>query len=526
MTGPWLGLYLLGALAALLLAVGLTGFAIPLAYRVRAFDRPGHRKTHRHLVPYLGGCAVFLALAVPLLLLSWGRARSLSLPALWVCLAPAFLAMVLGLIDDLRDMRALVKLTLQAAMALAFSLFAYRFQILHIPGLPPMDLGWTAVPVTTFFILAVVNGSNMIDGSDGLYASASAASFACAALAAGGQTQRSLALLASCASGACVGFLAWNRPPARIYLGDAGSQGLGFLLACILVALGAGEPGARLAAPGGQAWQPYHYQLLLAVLIAGYPALEVMLSVLRRGLQGRHLFRGDQGHLHHRLSRLGLSRFGIAAAAAGFNLLCGGIALAVLGHEKGQALVLALVLAGLLGLALPWLGYAHFFQRRWLQERRPSFAMADHFAAMQSAKLELAQDAGEVLALLVQVCHEFGFARCRLSLPQRLAGGLGWVWDWRCIGQEQHQGLLEHVQVHAVGSAAWISTVRDGEAEVMMESRVLSSELMVKVLKRIHCLLPQAPSVGLPGPLAAPPAMVEWRDRLGLRSPKGAGSGR
>jgi UDP-GlcNAc:undecaprenyl-phosphate GlcNAc-1-phosphate transferase len=529
MMGPGLGLYLLGAVAALGLGLLFTGLAIPVAFRLRAFDRPGHRKTHTHVVPYLGGCAVFLALVLSLVLLSWAQASALSLPSLAVCLLPAVLAMVLGLVDDLRDVRAAVKLGLQGAMALVFSLFAYRFQVLHVPGLPPLDLGWTAVPVTTFFILAVVNGSNMIDGSDGLYASASAASFACVAVAASGLDQPSLTLLACCACGACLGFLAWNRPPAKIYLGDAGSQGLGFLLAGMLVALGGGEPGAQFLALSGRAWQPYHYQLPLAVLIAGYPALEVMLSVLRRGLQGRHLFRGDQGHLHHRLSRLGLRPLGIAAAAAAFNLLSGGIALAFLAHEKGQALVMALLLAGLLGVVLPWLGFARFFQRRWLRERRPSFAMAHHFAAMQSAKLDLAQDAGEVLDLLVQACHEFGFVRCRLSLPQRLGGPRGWVWDWRCPGQEEHQGLLEHVQVHAVGSAAWVSAIRGGEAELVMESRVLSSELMVKILRRVHQLSLRLPLVSLPNLsellVAGPPAMVEWRDRLGqFAPPQGAGT--
>jgi UDP-GlcNAc:undecaprenyl-phosphate GlcNAc-1-phosphate transferase len=484
-------LHLAGFLSALALSAALVRLCIPLALRLRLVDRPGHRKIHRRPVPYLGGAGLFaaLALAFGVSQLFFDRPGSAHSPSLAVLLT-ALAGAALGLADDIHNLTPRMKFLVQAGLALAFSWLAFRFEVLHLPGFQPLDLGWLCVPFTAFFIIAVANGMNMVDGSDGLCASSAVMSLLLAGLAAWTTDQPQLSLLALSACGAGLGFLVWNRAPARIYLGDAGSQGLGFLLACTLVALGQDlHPPAFFA--GGRGAQPFHYQVILAVLLAGFPALEVTLSVLRRGLQGRHLFRGDQGHLHHRLARAGLSSLGVARSAAAYSLLSGGVALAILLREKGIAVLLAMGLVGLLGLVLSHLGYARFLQRRWLDERRPHFAVAIHFHALQCARLQLAAGVDEVQALVVQACREFGAVRCVLSLPAR-GGAKAWTWSWQLAGASETPGALERVRLRGVGSAAWLLGPLAAEPELEMEVRVLMSEFMAKALERAQELGPEA----------------------------------
>ncbi|MGH7441389.1 MAG: glycosyltransferase family 4 protein, partial [bacterium] len=335
------------------------------------------------------------------------------------------------------------------------------------------------------FILAVANGFNMMDGSDALCLSASLVSLAALALVAGHEGQPHLVLLASAGAGACLGLLFWNRPPARIYLGDAGSQGLGFLVATLILASGRGEPGQfEFLLP--HAAPPIEYKVVVACLLVGWPALEVLLTVARRGLQGRALGVADQGHLHHRLARLGLGPAAIALCAVAFNLLCAAAVLVFLDGDRGLALLLALLLAILVSLGFQRLGYTRIFDRDWLDARRPHFAVARHFVALQIAKLRLANDRDEVVGLVEQSCRELGVHACRVRL--RDADGGPWTWSWSEQNPLAPQHVArDHVRVpQTLSQASWTMDAQDQrEPELSMNLRVTMVEFMRRVLERL-----------------------------------------
>jgi UDP-GlcNAc:undecaprenyl-phosphate GlcNAc-1-phosphate transferase len=481
----------------------LLGWAcMRLALRYRFVDRPGHRKIHKRPVPFLGGLAFFLGLGLAVAILCiYGNpnCQAIHTPAAFTArLLPAVLACLVGLTDDLFGLRARYKFLAQGLFALAFSYFACRFSTLHIPGLAPIALDpMVAVGMTTFFIVAVVNGFNMIDGSDGLCLVSSMVSLGFIAVAAQWQMQPHLSVLAMAACGAAAGILVWNRPPARMYLGDAGSQGLGFLIACMVVALGKRPEGlsAGQIPPG---WQPFDYQFVIALLLVGKPAMEVFLTVARRGLQGRSLGRADQGHIHHRLARLGMGPLRIALVALVINLLFGGIALAFLANTKGLAVLLSTLLAGLLGTGLQRLGYMRFLQRDWVFDRRPHFAVASHFAAMQGAKLQLAQNREEVLALVTQACHEFGAHECRISLRDE-DHRFAWAWKEQVPQQLKAKAWDRFRIPNTRNHASWSMDNDEREPELTMNLRVIMTEFMHKTMERLVQLMNEQPKT-LPVP--------------------------
>jgi UDP-GlcNAc:undecaprenyl-phosphate GlcNAc-1-phosphate transferase len=498
-------LFTLAFLTPLALALALTPLSMRLASSWDLVDRPGARKSQKKPVPYLGGVALFTAVTLGLLALGWlarnTALEGMSWKCLLACLIPALLGVGLGLWDDLKNLRARHKFTLQVLVALAFTVFAYRFQILHVPGFRPILLDpAVSITLSVFFILALVNGCNMIDGSDGLCAGSSVATLIVFTVIAANYAQPHLMVLSLAGSGAILGFLYWNRPPARIYLGDAGSQGLGFLLACLLLALGSTtEPGQF---DGVNIRSPFHYKIVVAVLLGGYASAEVLLSVLRRGLQGRSLVRADQGHLHHRMLRLGLSPGFIVLLAITVNLLCGEIVLTFLDGQKGLTTLLSLVLVTLLVLALQQLGYTRLLQRRWIDARRPHFAVAQHYMAMQNVKLTLAKNMDEVFLLISQAAAELGVEQVSVDLRDSKSKKTGHHWSWSRsaeLGQSPAAApgpTDSHQLNNARGHASW--NFEDGggsEPELEMEMRVLMSEFMHHAVERMHGFLTSAPTV-------------------------------
>src|SRR5579859_2651446 len=176
-------------LGSLVLSMGLTPFFVRLARRWGLMDRPAHRKTHQEPVPYLGGVALFASVfLVSSLVFTLGPDMGQSLGSREFnnnfLILGATLGMVLvGLWDDVKDIRPRYKLMGQVLFALLFTLFGFCFQILHLPGLPPVHLGLLCIPVTVFWIVAIVNAFNMIDGVDGLAATVAAGSLVLLAVA-------------------------------------------------------------------------------------------------------------------------------------------------------------------------------------------------------------------------------------------------------------------------------------------------------------------------------------------------------
>ena len=293
---------LASALLTLLAALGV-GILAPtmrrIGFAVGAVDRPGHRKVHANEVSRLGGvavwgavgCAVWIAAATGVL----DGATFTSVRVTWPLLATgAGLLVLVGVVDDVRGLRARTKLLAQgvAAILVASAGCVIREATNPITG-ASIDLGVFAVPVTLAWVIGVTNALNLIDGLDGLAAGVGLIVAGTLALISFTTGRPDVALLAGILAGALVGFLYFNFNPATIFLGDSGSLFLGYALA--VLSLESAHKGATAV-------------LVMAPILAlGVPLMDTTLTVVRRLVSSGSLMQPDRDHIHHRLIALGLS---------------------------------------------------------------------------------------------------------------------------------------------------------------------------------------------------------------------------
>ena len=282
------------------LVVGLV--ATPL---VRGFaqhrgllDLPGGRKVHVVAIPRLGGVGMAIAFGVAVgvaILVSpdlgaVGGLRPNRAPAILVGVA---ILLVVGVVDDVRGMRALTKLAFQVATAMVVWWLGLSIERLHLPW-GVIELGVLSMPVTVAWFVSVINAVNLIDGLDGLASGVVLTALgAFGLLAAGDGVDPTLPLIAATV-GAAVGFLAYNLHPASIIMGDTGSMFLGFVVAAIGLSLT--QDGTRPVHP----WIP--------MVALGVPIIDTIWAVVRRTARGERFFVADRGHVHHQLLRRGVSQ--------------------------------------------------------------------------------------------------------------------------------------------------------------------------------------------------------------------------
>jgi UDP-GlcNAc:undecaprenyl-phosphate GlcNAc-1-phosphate transferase len=342
------------------LALAVTPLVMRIATARDWLDHPDERKRHARPVPLLGGAALLVSCVAGVLLAApWsehvraGMGGEASLGAL----ALGALAMVaLGTWDDLRDVPAIPKLAAQILIAVATWAAGFRCAAVELPfGFLTFDTPVFSFLVTVGWIVVVTNAFNLIDGVDGLAAGTSiVATLIISILAA--ENGASVPVIASLAlAGALAGFLRYNLPPARIFLGDGGAYGIGYTTAVLSVASFQKAPTAVV--------------LILPLLVLGFPLLDTILAVLWRtvdhlrehGLRGLHpgsivraVVRADRGHIHHLLLRAGWSVRSVLFALYAVSV---GLGLVALRTRQASAnlrwtLWLGLIAAGFVGLAL------------------------------------------------------------------------------------------------------------------------------------------------------------------------------
>jgi len=329
-------------LAAALLSAVLTPLWIGVAKSIGLIDSPRTGKIHLRPTPTGGGLAVFVAFFVSLwvTVLSEGGGGA-DLRILVGLTLASMLIVALGLYDDARGAGVLRKLAVQIPAGLLFYLVGLRVERLTNPFGPELALGPLALPLTLLWVLAITNAVNLIDGLDGL--AAGIAFIAALALAAVGFARGEflMLILGAILAGSLLGFLGYNFPPARVFLGDTGSLLLGFLLSAISLLE---NRKATLA-----------LALVVPIVAMLVPILDTLLAIVRRVRNGQHPFQGDTEHLHHRLLMLGLTPrrtvLVMWATSAYFGLLA--LVLSVLPKEQVLWAVLLLgagVYAGLVVL--------------------------------------------------------------------------------------------------------------------------------------------------------------------------------
>lgn len=500
---------------------------IRLAHRFNLMDWPGHRKIHTKAVPKTGGMVVLAAILITGLagLLFGGDSLSLTperTVKISLVLGTILLAGLIGLFDDLYDLKPRTKLALQAVLFTAFALAGFHFQVLHLPGLKSISLSYFGYPLTVLWILAVVNGFNFIDGVDGLAGSVAVVSLAGMGVAASILNGPNFTgVLWVTALGAVLVFLVFNWKPARIYLGDTGSNVLGSLVALSLVSLGSARPDfldfLGPASPAGAA-EPFRFQFLSATLLAGYPLLEVTLSTLRRAskqlIYGRSMEWSEQEHIHHRLLKQGLRTGSICLLAMLFQgLLALGAVLAML-RQNALATWLLAPLFMFLAYLGPRTGILEFLRMR-NGSIRHHYQIAHHFISMQRVKMRLIRHREEVLALVSQTCRELGVRcyRVKIKPDGRGKGGLDFQFrnDDTLLTKTEGFLLTSSAEFSEEfydfcetpgrrGEAFWIFDSHLAHDELDMEYRVLMNGFMREALDNcermgVGCESLEVPSV-------------------------------
>lgn len=282
-----------------LLAILCVPIVTRVARALRIVDAPGVRKVHQSPVPRIGGVPIVLAtlaLLIPVLVLdnTIGRAFREVHAELVVLLAAGVFMFLVGLVDDIRGLRARTKLVAQIAAAVAVCAVGVRIKVFSVGDWFEVDFGWLAWPLTIAWIVGITNAVNLIDGLDGL--AAGIATVTCGVIATfavyNGQVVMTALMLALL--GSLTGFLFFNFNPAKVFMGDSGTMFVGFLLAGSSV-LCAAKSSALVG-------------LAMPALALGLPIFDTVFSVLRRVIERRSIFAPDRRHIHHRLLQMGLNQ--------------------------------------------------------------------------------------------------------------------------------------------------------------------------------------------------------------------------
>jgi UDP-GlcNAc:undecaprenyl-phosphate GlcNAc-1-phosphate transferase len=298
-------------LVAALTAIAVTPLTARLARRMRVLHQPRDRDLHDQPVPGLGGLAILAAVVLAaLVFLPAGReTRGIVGGAIAIAL--------IGALDDARPggLHPFVKLAGQFAAAAIPVWSDVRVENMTLPFVDPIDLGSWSYALTLLGMVAVMNVVNFTDGADGLAAGVctiAAATFAIIALS---LDRVDAGILAALTAGAAVGFLWHNFHPASIFMGDAGSNLLGLLLACVAIQ-GVLKTAAVVA-------------LFFPLLILAVPALDATFVVAKRIKYRRPVYAADRWHFHHRFANIGFSQRRTVLYLYGWTLSLAALALAM-----------------------------------------------------------------------------------------------------------------------------------------------------------------------------------------------------
>lgn len=299
-------LVVIALVMAAAIALIITPLVIRLANRIGVIDTPhDSRRMHHHPIPMLGGMAIiagFFGAAGVISLIVWRfNLNSLPLHYLLQLLPGSAIIAIMGFFDDKYNLPAIPRLFIQCAAA--GIAVAMGVRITHFSGSVTLfgqqifDLHYLSIPITVLWIVGMTNAVNWIDGLDGLAAgvcSISAFSILLIAVFQPGTTQLSIAVLTAALGGACLGFLYFNRHPAKIFMGDMGSMFLGYALSIISI-----QGYTKIYAT---------VSFLVPLFILALPLLDSASAVIRRLIKGVPPTTADRSHIHHKLVDLGLSQ--------------------------------------------------------------------------------------------------------------------------------------------------------------------------------------------------------------------------
>ena len=341
-----------GPAVALLVSYLMTPPVKRFAENVGAIDVPKDaRRVHDHPIPRMGGLAIFTGFVLSVLLFV-----NMSMQVMGLLLGAVIIA-VMGALDDILCLNPWIKLGGQFLAALV----AIRCGIVvdAISNFTPsggttfLYTNWLAIPITLFWIVACTNAVNLIDGLDGLAVGVSTISSLTMLLVSLFVAEPSVSLILAALTGACVGFMPYNLNPAKIFMGDVGSQMLGFVLSTASI-IGLFKFHAIIS-------------FLVPLLALAVPLADTVFAFIRRIVHGQSPFHADRGHFHHRLLALGMSQKQAVAVLYGVSAVLGLIAVLMTGRSVVLRIV-CIAAAFLISITI-WLLVLHSIPRTQKEEK-------------------------------------------------------------------------------------------------------------------------------------------------------------
>jgi UDP-GlcNAc:undecaprenyl-phosphate GlcNAc-1-phosphate transferase len=343
--------------------------------------------------------------------------RNVQTKVVTLLAAGAFM-FVVGLVDDVRGLRARTKLLAQIAAAVAVCAFGIRIESVSFADGFTLDFGWLAWPITIFWIIGITNAVNLIDGLDGLSAGISAVTCSVIAVFAIYTGQPVMAILMLAMLGSLTGFLYFNFNPARIFMGDCGTMFLGFVLAASSVMCA-----TKSATIVG---------LALPALALGVPIFDTLFSMLRRVLERRSIFAPDRSHIHHRLLGMGLTQRHVVLLMYAATLLAAGLGMfMMITRHAGTIVVFGCVV--LLLMLMFWIvGAVRLRETITALQRNLAIARQarEHKREFEHAQLRI-REAGSFDEWWQSVCaaaEQLGFVWLAMNLPSRNGSSETLVW--------------------------------------------------------------------------------------------------
>ena len=314
-----------GLLPYLLFALAAAGLAATITWAMARWrvlvDVPNQRSSHVRPTPRGGGLGILVAFAASLLALQVLTSGETLGPGLAGFAAGGLVMGLAGLADDIRSMSFALKLAAQVGASILAMAAGLVIEVIHVPSIGPVELGAIGYALTLLWMVGLTNAYNFMDGLDGVAGGTAvlAAAFLCGvAILLGDARVAVLSLLLAAAS---AGFLLHNFPPARIFMGDVGSQFLGFAFAALGVMLAQGDTSGTL--------------ILIVPALLFHFLFDTLFTVARRWRRGEDLTAAHRSHLYQLLNQAGFSHRRVASVHYALVVIQGAAALWMTGAQPG-----------------------------------------------------------------------------------------------------------------------------------------------------------------------------------------------
>ena len=329
---------LLAFAVSLLVAYVMTPPVKRFAEKVGAIDVPrDNRRVHDHPIPRMGGLAIFIGFVLSLIFFVPMSTKVLGL------LVGSVIIAVMGGVDDIVSLNPWVKLAGQIVAALVAIRCGLVFDVISNPNIfaeeTYIEIGWLSIPLTMLWIVGCTNAVNLIDGLDGLAVGVSAISSMTMLIVSLFVSEPVVSIILAALTGACLGFMPYNLNPAKIFMGDVGSQLLGFVLSTASI-MGLFKLHAIIT-------------FFVPLLALALPLADTIFAFFRRILHGQSPFKADKGHFHHRLLAMGLNQKQVVAGLYGISAVLGLLAVLMAGDSMAVKII-CLVAAFIISLGI-WL---------------------------------------------------------------------------------------------------------------------------------------------------------------------------